>query len=176
MTRVLRAAGRGTLDIVITDEPRGTDGELCLIRRRDNVWRLDPVQIPNSPATDGPHVFPESAGIVFSKDDRPIVALRQVLASGGYDGCVLLAREQADGSWNTEVVLNTGNEGHSCFPILSADGEVNSPLHFDWGCLQFRYSQRGPLTEHGWPTETLAKGRGFRLTGFKTLTAPFMPA
>ena len=44
---------------------------------------------------------------------------------------------------------------------------MNSLLHFDWGCLQFRYSQRGPLTEHGWPTETLAKGRGFRLTGFQ---------
>lgn len=164
----MNSSGQGTLAILVTEESRSSDGGLFLIRRREEAWRLDPVLIPNSPGTDGPHVHFESPGTVFSRDDRAVVALRQALPTGGYDGRLLLAREQADGSWETDVVLESGNEGHTCFPIRDPDGDVNSVLHFDYGSPRFRHSRRGPLINNNWPTETLAKGRGFRLNGFQT--------
>ena len=149
--------GSGVLPVLVMGAPRDRDGNLRLIRRRDNVWKLDPVVIPNSPGSNGTHVFAESTGLTWSKDDRPVIALRQVLS--GIDGRLLLTAEQPDGSWQTEVVRDHGNEGHTCFPIVNASGTVDSILHFGYDSMRYIYSQRGPNTDNGWPSLDIVKGR-----------------
>ncbi len=160
----LSSTGQGALTLIMASGPKQWDGELRLIRRRENAWQLDRVDIPNSPGTDSSRVFVESPGMVFSKANRPIIALRQIVPGEAYNGRVLLTWEQADGSWNTEVVLKQGNAGHTCVPIQDPNGEVNSLLHFDWEEMLFRYSKRAPETKSGWPTGVVRRGRGFRTT------------
>lgn len=163
----LDSAGRGVSAIRLATSSDSRRGDLYLIRRRDSVWRLDPVRLPLE--YEPGFVFAGGSDVGFAADNRCLLAFRQMIPPAeSYDGQLLLGHEQPDNSWKIEIVMSHGNAGHRPLMVFDLNGQVSSILHFNYGGMHLLQSTRGPAGEFGWPVDLLRDATGLSMSGRQT--------
>lgn len=161
------SGGRGVVAGVMTSCADHRTGDAFLIRRRESIWRLDPVRLPPQFGTG--LVWRERPNVGFSADGSCVLAFRQMIPPvEDYDGQLLLGYEQPDGSWNTESVMDHGNAALSPLLCFDNDGQVSSVLHFSYEGMDLLQSIRVRNGLGEWPWQIVKPATGLNLDGILT--------
>ena len=158
------STGRGVIALHYPGRGKAGQGPNEILRKHDGVWRLLPVQLPRG--FDDQRLVFHTMSVAVDRDGLCLLAAQiRTPEKGTYDGDGVLCREQPDGSWTAEKIIEGGNAFMSPVIIQDTEKRVTDILHMDWNGLFLTRTKHTPELNSKWQSEVLSSIAGIHITG-----------
>lgn len=158
---------RGVITIHDRKLSQGNEGPMDVLRRRNGIWELSPIVLP--PGFNDERFVQHGQSVALDRNDLCIFAARIITPEkGNWEGDGVLCREQLDGSWTAEKIVDGGNEFLSPLIVQNVEKRVTDILHMNWSGMYLTRTSFTPGMNSPWTDEVVSSMAGIHLAGQAT--------